>query len=185
MLSQSKQMIEECVKTHTERSAEDVAAVTTLEFFLNSDGRINCDFSKNDKWPNTDGFFELVPNPDLSRRPVQSFHVQIKGTHDYTENDGILKYSLRSLAFPAFIATNVTLDPGILFVVLNPDERGKKRVFWKYMSVDFINSLDFNKKSATINFSADEEIFDIGGDHSVCHTPLVKACRNEHGGGRF
>ena len=91
---------------------------------------------------------------------MQSFHVQIKGTHDYTENDGILKYSLRSLAFLAFIATNVTLDPGILFVVLNPDERGKKRVFWKYMSVDFINSLDFNKKSATINFSADEEIFD-------------------------
>ena len=25
----------------------------------------------------------------------------------------------------------------------------------------------------------------IGGDHSVCHTPLVKACRNEHVGGGF
>ena len=160
MLVQSKEIIEECVKTHTERSAEDVAAVTTVEFILNSNGRINCDFSKNDKWPNTDGFFEFVPNPDLNRRPVQSFHVQIKGTHDYTEKDGILKYSLRSLAFPAFIAINVTLDPGILFVVLDPDERGNKRVFWKYMSVDFINSLDFNKKSATISFSADEEIFD-------------------------
>ncbi len=160
MLSQSKEIIDVHVKTHTEQSAEDVAAVTTLESFLNSNGRINCDFSKNDKWPNTDGFFELVPNPDLCRRPVQSFYVQIKGTHDYTENDGIVKYSLRSLAFPAYIATSVTLDPGILFVVLNPDERGKKRVFWKYMSVDFINSLDFNRKSATISFSADEEIFD-------------------------
>ena len=160
MLVQSKKLIEEHIKTHTERSAEDVAAVTTLESFLNSDGRINCDFSKNDKWPNTDGFFELVPDPDLNRCPVQSFFVQIKGTHNFTEKDGVLKYSLRSLAFPAFIAMNVTLDPGILFVVLNPDVRGQKRVFWKYVSAAFINSIDFNNESATISFTADEEIFD-------------------------
>ena len=160
MLSHSKDIIEKHVRTHTERSAEDVAAVTTLESFLNSDGRINCEFSKNDKWPNTDGFFELVPDPDLNRRPVQSFFVQIKGTHNFAEKDGIIKYSLRSLAFPAFIAINVTLDPGILFVVLDPDVRGQKRVFWKYMSAAFINSIDFNNESATNCFTADEEIFD-------------------------
>ena len=160
MLSQSKELIEEHVKTHTERSAEDVAAVTTLESFLNSNGRINCEFAKNDKKPNIDGFFELVPDPDINRRPTQTFFVQIKGTHDFTEKNGVVKYSLRSLAFPAFVATNVTLDPGILFVVLNPDIRGSKRVFWKYMSVEFLNSIDFNNQSATISFSADEEIFD-------------------------
>ncbi|MBR3917950.1 MAG: AAA family ATPase [Clostridia bacterium] len=160
MLSQSKELIEEHVKTHTERSAEDVAAVTTLESFLNSNGRINCEFAKNDKKPNIDGFFELVPDPDINRRPTQTFFVQIKGTHDFTEKNGVVKYSLRSLAFPAFVATNVTLDPGILFIVLNPDIRGAKRVFWKYMSVEFINSIDFNNRSATISFSADEEIFD-------------------------
>lgn len=160
MLSQSKELIEEHVKTHTERSAEDVAAVTTLESFLNSNGRINCEFSKNDKKPNIDGFFELVPDPDLNRRPTQTFFVQIKGTHNFTEKDGVIKYSLHSLAFPAFVAKDVTLDPGILFVVLNPDVRGEKRVFWKYMSVEFINSIDFNNKSYTISFTADEEIFD-------------------------
>ena len=160
MLSQSKELIKEHVKTHTERSAEDVAAVTTLESFLNSNGRINCEFAKNDKKPNIDGFFELVPDPDINRRPTQTFFVQIKGTHDFTEKNGVVKYSLRSLAFPAFVATNVTLDPGILFVVLNPDIRGSKRVFWKYMSVEFLNSIDFNNQSATISFSADEEIFD-------------------------
>lgn len=63
MLVQSKEIIEECVKTHTERSAEDVAAVTTVEFILNSNGRINCDFSKNDKWPNTAGFLNLFLIP--------------------------------------------------------------------------------------------------------------------------
>ena len=160
MLKQSKQIIEQHKKTHPEHSAKDVAAVTTLESFLNSDGRINCDFSKIDKWPNTDGFFEFVSNPDFSRRPAQSFVVQIKGTHNYSENNGVIKYSLNSLAFPAYIATNTTLDPGILFLVLNPDLRGKKRVFWKYMSVDFINSIDFNKNSATISFTPDEELFD-------------------------
>lgn len=160
MLIQSKEIIERHVKTHTQRSAEDASAVNTLETFLDFDGRINCAFSKRDKWPNTDGIFELVPEPGLSRRPVQTFFVQIKGTHNYTEKDGIVKYSLQSLAFPAFIATNTTSDPGILFVVLNPDVKGQKRVFWRYVSVDFINSIDFNKNSATISFTADEEIFD-------------------------
>ena len=160
MLAQPKEIIERHIKTHTQRSSEDAVAVNTLETFLDFDGRINCDFSKRDKWPNTDGIFELVPEPGISRRPVQTFFVQIKGTHNYIEKDGIIKYSLQSLAFPAFIATNTTLDPGILFVVLNPDVKGQKRVFWKYMSVDFINSLDFNKDSATISFTADEEIFD-------------------------
>lgn len=160
MLFQSKDLIEKHIKTHTERSAEDVAAVTTLESFLNSKGRINCEFSKNDKKPNIDGFFELVPDPSLNRRPTQTFFVQIKGTHDFTEKDGIVKYSLQSLAFPAFIANDVTLDPGILFVVLNPDVRGEKRVFWKYMSVEFLNTIDFNNKSSTISFTKEEEIFD-------------------------
>ena len=160
MLAQSKEIIERHVKTHTQCSSEDASAVNTLETFLDFDGRINCDFSKRDKWPNTDGIFEFVPEPGLSRRPVQTFFVQIKGTHNYTEKDGILKYTLQSLAFPAFVATNTTSDPGIFFVVLNPDVKGQKRVFWKYMSVDFINSIDFNKDSATISFTVDEEIFD-------------------------
>lgn len=165
MLSQSKEILERHIKTHSERSAEDVAAVTTLENFLNSNGRINCEFSRNDKKPNIDGFFEFVPEPEFNRRPVQTFFVQIKGTHNLIETDECFKYSLHSLAFPAFIARNVTLDPGILFVISNPDVRGKKRVFWKYMSVDFINSLDFNKNSATITFTKDDEIFDT--DESV------------------
>lgn len=158
MLDQSKKIIERHIKTHSERSAEDSAAVTALEFFFRSYGKINTDFSKHDKWPNTDGTFEFVDNPDISRRPTQNFFVQIKGTHNYSKTNGVIKYSLQSLAFPAFISLDVTLDPGILFVVLNPDIRGSERVFWKYMSVEFLNSLNFEQGSATISFSADEEI---------------------------
>lgn len=158
MLNQSKEIIKRHIKTHTERSAADRAAVSVLKTFLRSNGKINTSFAENDKGPNHDGTFEFVSNPDISRQPEQNFFVQIKGTHVYTENDGMVKYSLQSLAFPAFICLEVSLDPGILFVVLDPDKRGSERVFWKYMSVDFLNSINFENDSATIRFSADEEI---------------------------
>ena len=86
------------------------------------------------------------------------FFAQIKGTHHSTEINGGIRYSLKSLAFPAFIASDVTLDPGLLFLVLNPDARGEERIFFKYMSVDFLNSIDFDKESMTINFTDEEEI---------------------------
>ncbi len=127
------------IATHSVRSAEDRAAVSTLETFLTSDGKINTNFSCDDKWPNHDGTFEFVSNPEISRCPEQNFIVQIKGTHNYRESDEIISYNLNSLAFPAFIANEVTADPGILFIVLNPDVRGKKRVFWKYLSPSFFN----------------------------------------------
>ena len=165
MLNHIKNAAQRHIKTHSERSVEDIAAVTTIKTFFKGDGRIIPDFSEMDKWPNADGTFEFVVDPSISRQPEQSFFVQIKGTKNFTENDGVIKYSLRDLAFPAFICNGVTLDPGILFVVLNPTVRGQKRIFWKYISVDFLNSIDFNKDSATINFTSDEEIFNT--DESI------------------
>ncbi len=67
--------------------------------------------------------FQIRTNLDVQNK---IFVVQIKGTHDYTESDGVISYSLKSLAFPAYIAYEVTADPGILFIVLNPDVRGEK-----------------------------------------------------------
>lgn len=160
MLSQKLALIQRHINSHCERSVDDTAAVTTLKNLFKYDGKVIPNFAENDKWPNTDGTFEFVPNPDISRNPEQAFYVQIKGTRNYTEKDGILKFSLRDLAFPAFIYTNVTFDPGILFVVLNPNQRGQERVFWKYMSVDFLDSIDYGKDSVTVKFSAEEEIKD-------------------------
>lgn len=158
------------ISTHSEHSTEDRAAVSTLETFLTSGGKINTNFSCDDKWPNHDGTFEFVSNPEISRCPEQNFIVQIKGTHNYKEVDGIISYSLTSLAFPAFIASEVTADPGILFIVLNPDVRGEKRIFWKYLSPGFIQSIDFGKNSTTIKFGSEDEIKDT--DESIntfCH----------------
>lgn len=152
MLNQKREIVEKHIKTHSEHSNEDRAAVSVLETFLRSDGKINTNFACDDKWPNTDGTFEFVPNPVVSRQPEQKFFVQIKGTHSYSETNGVIKYSLKSLAFPALIYCRKTLDPGILFVVLDPDERGRERVFWKYMSVVLLDSIDFEKDSATVSF---------------------------------
>lgn len=158
MLTSNPEQIQRHIKTHTDRSAMDEAAVSILKTFLRSNGRINTNFASNDKWPNTDGTFEFVTNPTISRQPRQNFFVQIKGTHSYQEADGCIKYSLQSLAFPAYIANNITLDPGILFIVLNPDERGNERVFWKYISANLLNEIDFSKDSATITFFPADEI---------------------------
>ena len=147
------------IKTHTECSNDDANTVTVLKTFLRSDGKINTKFTEMDKRPNIDGTFELVPNPEISRKPKQNFVVQIKGTTvARISNDGIVKYQLQSLAFPAYIAKRVAADPGILFLVLNPGKRNQERVFWKYISPKFIASLDFNNNSATIEFTAEDEI---------------------------
>jgi len=153
------EQIEKHLKTHTERSVEDCSAVTTLKSFLTLGGNINDDFSSRDTWPNIDGVFELVPNPDISRRPKQNFVVQIKGTNSVRiTDDGTIKYQLKNLAFPAYVAKEVTLDPCILFLVLNPDKRNQQRVFWKYISSSFIASIDFNNESMKIDFTSDDEI---------------------------
>lgn len=162
----TKELLQRHKRTHSTHSDEDRAAVDVLGTFLRSDGKINRNFSCDDKWPNTDGFFEFVSNPEISRRPDQNFFVQIKGTTVYNEKDGSVKYSLKSLAFPAYIFDETTSDPGILFVVLNPQSRGQERVFWKYMSNSFLNSIDFSKDSTTITFTNDDEIKNT--DESVC-----------------
>lgn len=70
----------------------------------------------------------------------------------------MVSYCLKSLSFPAFIAKEVTADPGILFVVLNPDIREGQRIFWKAMSKSFLSDIDFEKESKIIKFSPEDEI---------------------------
>ena len=61
----TNEQLQRHIKTDTERSDDDNNAVTVLKSFLRSNGKVNDNFSVRDKWPNTDGLFELVPNPDV------------------------------------------------------------------------------------------------------------------------
>ena len=53
MSEQMNEDIDRHVKTHTQRSDDDRAAVAVLERFLRSNGRINPSFASDDKWPTT------------------------------------------------------------------------------------------------------------------------------------
>lgn len=155
----SAEQIRRHIKTHSERESDDIAAVTVLESFLLSGGKITTHFAVNDKWPNVDGDFELVPNPENSRQPQKRFAVQIKGTSvAHIAKDGKVHYQLKDLGFLAYVATEITMDPSILFLVLNPESRNQRRVFWKYISDSFLASVDFNHDSTTIIFGTEDEI---------------------------
>ena len=156
----TREQVERHINTHSERSVDDENAVTVLKSFLRSNGKINTEFRSNDKWPNIDGRFELVSNPNESRRPMRNFFVQIKGsTSAIISSDNVVKYQLKDLAFPAFAVCEVTADPCILFVVLNPGKRGDEKVFYKYMSIQFLQTINFDNDSTTIEFTSADEIF--------------------------
>lgn len=175
----SEELLNRHLKTHTVRAADDRAAITVLQTFLRFDGRINTNFQYGDKWPNTDGTFEFVSNPEISKRPEQNFIVQIKSTQDnYSEKDGVVNYSLQSLAFPVYILKEVTEDPGILFVVLHPKEQNQARVFWKYMSVEFLNSIDYSHNSCMISFTKEEEITHSDESFNKFCRQLEKICQH-------
>ena len=101
--------------THTAWSGDDRDAVTMLQAFLGSGGKSVRGSRLKTRWPNTDGTFELVPSPEVSRRPKRSFVVQSKGTSTpQISLDGAVHYRLRDLAFPAYVALEVTLGPRYL-----------------------------------------------------------------------
>ncbi len=151
--------IDKHLNSHTERSADDNNAVDSIRYFLKSNGKFNCNFNANDKWPNIDGNFELVPNPDISKKPFQNFFVQIKGTNIIDiDSQGCFDYRLQDLAFPAYALKEVTSDPCILFVVINTRDKNRERVFWKYMSYDLLNAIDYSKKSYLLKFEPKDEI---------------------------
>lgn len=161
MARAKRERLEYHIRTHSVRATIDSQSVHYLEDLLGTGGMIHTQFSTYDTWPNTDGTFDLVPDPNHSRRPIQQFSVQIKGTTQYSiGQDGSVKYQLQSLAFPAYIAMEVTSDPGVLFVVLDPGDRRNRRVFWKYMSSSLLAAIDFEHDSVTITFNREDEIKD-------------------------
>lgn len=95
MQTNNNELYKHHISTHSERSAEDQAAVSTLETFLASGGKINTNFSCDDKWPYHDDTFEFVPNPEISRCPEQNFIVQIRDGYHFVHQIKCSKMSLR------------------------------------------------------------------------------------------
>ena len=164
------------IKTHSARSADDRAAVNALKYFISSD-RIAEEFYCNDKWPNVDGYFELADA--MTKKPQAHFAVQIKGTnHCEIKSDGSCKYLLKSLAFPAYVFSEITLDPTILFVIINPEDKGNEHIYWKYLSAEFLNRIDYSKDSFTIDFDRADELLNTKECVNAFADKLIKLYDN-------
>ena len=84
------------IKTHSKKSEEDREAIKALDYCLTLGGKLYTNFAVEDKWPNVDGDFELVPNPEFDRQPKKKFTVQIKGTKTARiAQDGTIHYQLK------------------------------------------------------------------------------------------
>ena len=134
---------------HTESVFIESNGNIILKRKLTSNKRISCFFSENDKTPNTDGFFELI---DKQGVPVKRFNVQIKTTNDLKNG----KYSLDTKILN-YVFSKISIDPTFLFVV----DLNSENILYRYISIDFLLSIDFDKKkNITLDFSKDK-IFDI------------------------
>ena len=157
-MNETKENLERALNIHSVLSDEDKAAVSSLESILNYGTKIHTNFDKEDKWPNIDGTFVLSYNNEKHGVPLQNFVIQIKSTNNINEKDEVIKYRLMDLAFPAYVASKVTLDPAILFIVYVAQDVSKRRFFWKEMSRSFLNGIDFNNDSVTITLTKEDEI---------------------------
>jgi len=165
MFLNSFEDVESHLKTHSARAEDDRVAVNVLNAFLRG-GRVVPSINFGDKFPNIDGHLEVVIDPLVSRSPFQKFVVQVKSTQELrVTQDGKKKYDLSSLSFPAYAMTT-TQDPCLLFIVEGTSNRGKERVYWKYISRTFLANIDFkNVKTTVVDLDVEDEI--INTDESV------------------
>ena len=93
MIQQARDKVKKHIKTHSEHSVEDRAAISLLGTFLNPGGRINTSFAANDTWPNHDGTFDSFQTPMCPGVRSRTFLFRLKApvyTQKKTESSNIL-----------------------------------------------------------------------------------------------
>jgi hypothetical protein len=134
---------------HTENVFIESNGNIILRRKLTSNKKISCFFSENDKTPNTDGFFELIDEQGV---PIKRFNVQIKTTNDLKNG----KYSLDTKILN-YVFGKISVDPTFLFVI----DLNSENILYRYLSIEYLLSIDFDKKkNITLDFGNDK-IFDI------------------------
>lgn len=153
---------------YDENSFYDSNGVAYLTRFLQQEHGIKGIIQSDDKIPNLDGTIQLLEWISEKRAiPKQIFHVQVKTMNSGYENANRVhhrsqyKYPVDTKVFNV-VKENITFDPVLLFLV---DEK-KEKVFWRYVSVDFVMSLDLNdEEKKTIYFSDSDLISNLTEFH--------------------
>lgn len=149
------------VKKENSNKFIEEKGIRCLETFLEKSERIKCYFTRNDKTPLFDGYFYLL-NSDgtISKK----FDVQIKSSNSIVPlikgpNKGKYRYKFDVDVLEA-IRTKITENPTFYFVV-NPDTN---EIFFKYLSIDFLVSLDYrssSKNAVTYYFDESDKLRDL------------------------
>ncbi len=116
---------------HSQTSAFDVEAVSTLTAILAHNGRVAPDLRYRDTWPNIDGYLELTLDDGV---PDGKLEVQVKRIH--FEKDGSIKFSFEDDKFLNYCRE--IKDLPILFIGV--DLEGQQ-AFWIEMSTTYVASL--------------------------------------------
>lgn len=137
------------------------SGIRCIEDKLERSKRIKCHFSRNDKTPLFDGYFNLLSE---DKNILKQFEVQIKSTNNISplkrgKNKGKYRYYFDKDVLES-VRTKITENPTIYFVV-NPET---KKILYKYLDIDFLVSLDYidsESSKITYCFSEDETLNDI------------------------
>lgn len=132
----------------TTNSLKEETSVSWLQRLLCIEG-IKTHFKTEDKNPDIDGTFEILENSRFNGR----IEVQIK-TYNPTASKNKPKFQCDSKVL--YYADKNNLSCVILFVVDVKNERS----YWKYLSRNFLDSLNLNnfRQKITINFNVDEYV---------------------------
>lgn len=122
---------------------QETLAVTTFRY-LTDHKKVKLDIKERDKYPNIDGYVELV---DDSRAPIAKLEVQIRKLPD---NKRKLQCPIKLLNY-----AEKTCNP-VLFIGVDTKQ---KKAYWIHVSKElFADSLQSNQKTKVVSFPAENVV---------------------------
>lgn len=120
---------------------QETQGVDTFKKLLNHE-KVKADIKERDKYPNIDGYLELV---DESRVPIGKLEVQVKKLSDNSKNSPKLKCPVSLFSY-----SETTCNP-VLLVGVNVKQN---KAYWVHIHKDLINNLAnrSDQKTKVVNF---------------------------------
>jgi len=142
---------------------QEITSVHTFENLIDSK-RIRTDIRERDKYPNIDGYMELI---DENRSPVGKLEVQIRTVHG--ENPKI------QCPLSLFDYSEITCNP-VLFIGVETD---LKKAYWIHVTKGFLNeeSIDDNQKTILISFPPENIVSEKNDSYIKEWAEIVQAYR--------
>lgn len=127
-------------------------SITIIREILEKNKRIKVRAQEADKIPNLDGKLMILDNNSMERITID---IQVKTLPTNYKITYPYKYSCDTKVFNVVI-NNVTFNPVVLLLV----DKNDKKIFWKYISKEYTESLNIGtQKDKTINFD-NNDIYD-------------------------